>query len=112
MCLLGDRNIFLIPSSFPFFASVHTYETVDVLKQHALAVRSWQSEKSSLLNFPQTHTFKEIIHIKNYFAKVAITTTGTNTTTCTRLTKQHFELETIYKITDVYIVTHFSLLKC
>jgi hypothetical protein len=33
------------------FASLHKHETIDLLTQHASAVRFWQCEKPSLLRF-------------------------------------------------------------
>jgi hypothetical protein len=85
-----------------------------------LDIRSWHLEKSSLLCFSSDmYFFKEIIHIKNYFANIA-TITGMTTTTCTWLTKghvlfRHFKSENqklyMYKVIDIYIVTHLGLLE-
>jgi hypothetical protein len=83
MCFLGDKNTISVPS-FLFFASLHTRETVDLLAQHASAVRSWHLQQSSLLRFYSDIFFKETIRTYNkYFANVATVTIGTTATTCT-----------------------------
>jgi hypothetical protein len=58
-------------------------------------------------------SFQEIVHVKRYFANVDTITARTTITIYPQLTKRHvvvkhFESETVYKIIDVYIVTHLS----
>jgi hypothetical protein len=82
-------------------------ETDAFFIQHTSAVRFCHLPVSSLLHISsETYFFKEIIHIKNYFANVATITDGMTATICAWLTMQHdifrhFESKTVYKIIDV-----------
>jgi hypothetical protein len=78
----------------------------------------WSLHWKKFIGFPFSSdiSFKETVHIKNYFENFITVTAGVTTTTCTWLTEchvlfKHFESESVYKITDIYILTYFSLLK-
>jgi hypothetical protein len=106
----GVRNTFSTPS-FTLFASTHARKKSTSLHKHPSAVRSWHLERSSLFRFSSGPLFLQKFYtIKTTFLNDVTVTTGMSATICPRLTKRrplfkHFQPETIYKITDVCIMT-------